>query len=259
MIRREITTRIKSMILWALGFAFMIIGGMTKFDAFGTGTGTQLNEFIQSMPRIMRVLYGMDGVDISTFEGYFGLLLLYVLIMAAVHGAFLGTSLIHLEFKERTADFLFVKPASRSELLLRKLAGGLIVIVILQAFIALFCYIVFQQAGHLDLLPKTILTTFLTHLFFFALGFFLTIAMPKSKQGQQLALLVVLLSYLSIMLSQLFNQDWILNFNPVGWFNKYLYSGSTSAILTAAALLGLLTLALTAGGMRIFQHKDIPS
>lgn len=259
MILRELTTRLKSILVWALGFIFMILGGMTKYDAFGTGSGGDLNQFIQSMPRVMRVLYGMDGIDISTFEGYFGLLLLYVLIMTAVHGAFLGTSLIHLEFKERTADFLFVKPVTRDNILLRKLAGGLIVILILQGVIAAASYSVFQGAGKLALLPKTMLATLLTHLFFFALGFCLTILMPKSRQGQQVSLIVVLLSYLSITLSQLYNQEWILNFNPLGWYNKHLYTALAGTLNLAAAIMACLIALLVGGGLLLFRHKDIPS
>lgn len=263
MIKREITTRLKSLLFWALGFAFMIIGGMTKFDAFGTAGGNELNQFVQSMPKLMRAMYGMDGIDISTFTGYFGLLLLYVLIMTAVHGAFLGTSLIHLEFKEHTADFLFVKPVTRANLLLRKLAGGLSVILILEAVIAACCYYVFRSSGQLDLLPKTIVATVLTHIVFFALGFFLTIAMPKSKQGQQLSLIVVLLCYLSITLSQLYDQVGIFDFNPVGnpigWYNRHLYTASAGTLnLAAASLIGLILL-LAGGGIYLFRRKDIPS
>ncbi len=259
MIKREIITRLKSLLVWALGFAFMIIGGMTKFDAFGADSGDQLNQFIQSMPKIMRVLYGMEGIDISTFAGYFGLLLLYVLIMVAVHGAFLGTSLIHLEFKERTADFLFVKPVTRDNLLLRKLAGGVLVILILEAVIAACCFYVFQASGQLALLPKTLAATLLTHLFFFALGFCLTIVLPKSKQGQQVSLIVVLLSYLSITLAQLYNQEWILNFNPIGWYNRHLYSASAGTLGLAAAILSGLILVMTGAGIYRFRHKDIPA
>lgn len=154
MILREIKIRWKSLLFWAIGFAFMIIGGMTKFDTFSAGGSQDLNQFIQSMPRIMRIIYGMEGIDISTFTGYFGLLLLYVLIMASIHGAFLGASLIHQEFKDRTADFLFVKPMSRDHILLRKLGSGLVMILILEAVIAACCFYVFNESGQLPCSAK---------------------------------------------------------------------------------------------------------
>lgn len=261
MIKREITTRIRSIILWAVGFAFMIIGGMTKFDAFSEGgsSGEQLNSFIRSMPRIMRIIYGMEGIDISFFEGYFGLLMLYVLIMAAVHGAFLGANLIHQEFKDRTADFLFVKPMSRDGILLRKLAGGLAVILILEAFIAASVYYVFNQAGKLSLLPRTLAAILLTHLIFFALGFLLTILLPSSKMGQQASLSVILLSYLSISLSQLYEQEWILNLSPIGWYNKHLYTATGSTLTLTAGLLTVLIVSFLGGALLRFRTKDIPN
>lgn len=261
MIQREITTRIKSIVLWALGFAFMIIGGMTKFDAFGEGGtgGEQLNAFIRSMPRIMRIIYGMEGIDIGYFEGYFGLLMLYVLIMAAVHGAFLGSALIHQEFRERTADFLFVKPMSRDQILARKLLGGLLVILILEAFIAACNFYVFSQTDKLDLLPRTMTAILLTHLFYYALGFALTVVLPRSKMGQKASLAVILLSYLSISLSQLYDQEWLLNFSPIAWYNKHLYQASAGALLAVAAILAVLILGLWGLAIVRFRRKDIPN
>lgn len=261
MIQREVTTRVKSIILWALGFAFMIIGGMTKFDAFSEGGsgGQQLNQFINSMPRIMRIIYGMEGVDIGYFEGYFGLLLLYVLIMAAVHGAFLGASLLHQEFKERTADFLFVKPMSRDRILGHKLLGGLLVIAILEAFITASLVYVFGQTDKMELLPKTMSAIILTHLLFFSLGFLLTILLPRSKMGQQAALSFILLSYFSISLSQLYEQEWLLNLSPIGWYNKHLYQAGSGQLLMTGLLLTGLILGFLALAIQRFRRKDIPN
>lgn len=259
MIRREITQRLKSILIWSAAFAFFIIGGMTKFSVFSDGGGQDLNQFVQALPRLMRVIYGMEGVDISTFTGYFGLLLLYVLIMAGIQGSFLGVALIHLEFKERTADFLFVKPRSRARLLLHKLLGGLGVILILEAVITACCYYVFSNTNSLSLLPKTLLAILLTHLFYYALGFLLTILLPKSKMGQQASLVYLLLSYVSISLSQLYDLPWLVNISPVGWFNVNLYGASDQTLLAVNLLLLVFTVLFLALGILRFNSKDIPS
>lgn len=259
MIKRELTTRLKSLFFWAVGFSFIIIGGMTEFDAFSSGNSEQLNEFIRSMPRIMRVIYGIENVDISSFEGYFSLLMLYVLIMLAIHGAFLGTSLIHREIKGRTADFLFVKPMSRDRILLRKLLGGLGIILILETAISV-CYLsVFSQTGNLELFPETLLATFATHFFFFALGFLLAILFPKTKHGQQTSLVFILVSYFSISLSQLYNQPWLLNISPIGWYSSHLFKSSPLEISFTLIFLLLLSSLFLGLAIYRFRSKDIPS
>lgn len=259
MILREIKIRWKSLLFWAIGFAFMIIGGMTKFDTFSAGGSQDLNQFIQSMPRIMRIIYGMEGIDISTFTGYFGLLLLYVLIMASIHGAFLGASLIHQEFKDRTADFLFVKPMSRDHILFRKLGSGLVMILILEAVIAASCFYVFNESGQLPLFGKTLAATLATHVFFFGLGFLFTVLLPKSRQGQQLALVIILVSYLSISLSQLYDQPWIRNLSPIGWYYARLYQSGTSELWLAGGILLTLSLGFLVLAIVRFRRKDIPN
>lgn len=259
MIKREISTRLKSIFYWAVGFAFIIIGGMTEFDAFSRGNSEQLNEFIRSMPRIMRVIYGMENVDISTFQGYFGLIMLYVLMMIAIHGAFLGASLIHREFKDRTADFLFVKPMTRDQILFRKLLSGLGIILILEAPISI-CYLyVFSQTGHLALFPETFLATFATHFFFFSLGFLLTILFSKTKHGQQAVLVFILLSYFSISLSQLYNQPWLVNITPIGWYNSHLFKSSPLEISFTLFFILLVSLLFLGLAIYRFRSKDIPS
>lgn len=259
MIRREITTRYKSMVSWSAAFAFFIIAGMTKFDAFADSGGEELNDFVQSLPRLMRVIYGMEGVDISTFEGYFNILLLYVLIMVAVQGAFLGCALIHLEFKERTADFLFVKPLSRSRILLHKLAGGLAVILMLETVIAACCYYVFSNTGNVPLLPKTLVAIIITHFFFFALGFLLTIGLPRSKHGQLASLVFIILSYFSLSLSQLYNQPLLASISPVGWYNTWTYHAEPFSFWLTTGSYLLLSLLFLGAALHQFQHKDIPS
>lgn len=259
MIRREITTRLKSVLVWALGFAFMIIGGMTKFDAFKSGSVNQLNEFIQAMPKIIRIIYGLENVDVGSFDGYFRLIMLYVFIMVAIQGTFLGTSLIHREFKDRTADFLFVKPMSRDRILAHKIFAGLSIILILDGVIALSSLYIFSQTGHLSHFPETILATFSTHLFFFSLGFLLTVLLAKTKYGQQLGLIVILGSYLSISLSQLYNQAWLSNISPIGWYNGHLFNSSALEISLALLLICLLSFIFLGLGVYRFRSKDIPN
>lgn len=259
MIIREITTRIKSILIWAAAFAFFIIGGMTEFNIFEDGGGQELNQFIQSMPRLMRVIYGMEGVDISTFQGYFGILLLYVLLMVAIHGAFLGSSLIHLEFKDRTADFLFVKPMARSSILSRKLLGGLAVILILEVFIAACCFYIFSSTDSLSILPKTLAAIVMTHIFFYTLGFLLSIALPKSKMGQQGSLLFIVISYFSISLSQLYSLPWLASLSPVGWYNTWIYKAEHSSYLLATGIFLLLSIIFCILAINRFKTKDIPA
>lgn len=255
MILREIKSRIKGNLLWIAAFAFFIIGGMTKFDAF-QGSDNNMNQMVQALPRIMRIMYGMEGVDISKFSGYFGILLFYVFIMLAIHGAFLGVSLMYGEFKDRTADFLFTKPASRTSLLIKKCLAALGIILIIQVAIGLFCAYVFHRADSLKLLPETLFASLIIHLFFFAAGFAFSLWAPSPKQGQQISLLVILLGYLAIIFSSLYDIPALANITPLGYFKTKIYEAN---LLPGGLLILLLSLILIISGLYAFKKKDIPA
>ena len=85
---------------------------------------------------------GIGSLDLATVDGYFGLLYLYLVIMASIHAAMLGATMISKEERDKTAEFLFVKPISRTTVITAKL-GASIVIVIVFNLVTLLSSIVF--------------------------------------------------------------------------------------------------------------------
>lgn len=72
---------------------------MWKFGA-EYSSNQSLNELVGQLPSGVRVLLGIRGTfDLSTANGYYGLLYYYIVIMAAIHSAMLGADYC----KRRTA------------------------------------------------------------------------------------------------------------------------------------------------------------
>ncbi len=67
----------------------------------------------------------MNGVDLSTVLGYFGFVFLFVQICLAIQAANYGFSLVSIEEREWTADFLLAKPVGRTQILTSKLLAAL--------------------------------------------------------------------------------------------------------------------------------------
>ncbi|XJZ27227.1 ABC transporter permease subunit [Bacillota bacterium Lsc_1132] len=73
----------------------------------------------------------MGSLDLTTAIGYFGVLVLYLLLMTAIHALTLGANLVAKEERDRTAEFLLAKPISRRKMISAKLMAGLFQILIL--------------------------------------------------------------------------------------------------------------------------------
>ena len=88
-IRREIRAHYKGLIGWSVGMLFMVIAGMAKYGAIATG-GQQAIQLFKTFPKPVLVIAGINGLDVSTVIGYFGVLYLYILLMATIHAAMIG-------------------------------------------------------------------------------------------------------------------------------------------------------------------------
>ena len=84
-------------------------------------------------------------------DGYFGLLYLYLVIMASIHAAMLGAAIISKEERDKTAEFLFVKPISRATIISAKLGASIVIVVIfnLVTLLSSIVFVDFFNAGKL--------------------------------------------------------------------------------------------------------------
>ena len=124
-VKRELKANRKSLLLWSIGVLFMVGVGMGKYAGMN-GTGETMNELMAEMPKSLQAIMGSGGFDLSTAIGYYGLLFLYLVIMATIHAVMLGANIIAKEERDKTAEFLLVKPISREKVITAKLLASLI-------------------------------------------------------------------------------------------------------------------------------------
>ncbi|WP_088071908.1 signal peptidase I, partial [Gottfriedia luciferensis] len=108
---REMRTYRKSIIFWCIGIIFLVGTGMAKYKA--TASNGQITELFHQMPKSLQAIMGSGALDLSKASGYFGILVLYLFLMATIHAAMIGSNIIAKEERDKTAEFLFVKPISR--------------------------------------------------------------------------------------------------------------------------------------------------
>ncbi|UYZ21255.1 ABC transporter permease subunit [Mesobacillus jeotgali] len=127
--KREMKANLKSLIIWSIGVIFMVASGMGKFSSL-EGTGQSMNALMADMPKSLQAIMGTGSLDLSTPIGYFGVLFLYLAVMGAIHAAMLGSNIIAKEERDKTVEFLLVKPVSRTKMITSKLLAALVNILI---------------------------------------------------------------------------------------------------------------------------------
>ncbi|WP_318614088.1 ABC transporter permease subunit [Sporosarcina sp. YIM B06819] len=129
-VRREWKANTKSLLMWCIGVVAMVGGGMGKYAGLGN-TGDSLNELMAQMPASLQAIMGTGSLDLTTIDGYYGVLYLYLLVMMSIHAAILGATIVSKEERDKTAEFLFVKPVSRARVISAKLATSVVIVFIL--------------------------------------------------------------------------------------------------------------------------------
>ncbi len=122
--RQEFRMSIRSVITWSVAIALLILIYVSLFSSFAADAAL-LMTMLSNFPEALLQAFGLSGVDLSQILGYFGLAFLFVQICLAIQAAGYGFSLVSVEEREWTADFLLTKPVTRSQILTSKLLAAL--------------------------------------------------------------------------------------------------------------------------------------
>lgn len=185
---RELKANRKALIIWSVCMFLLIVSGMSKYTVYSSGNG---NEVFNKMPYSLKALLGIGSFDVAKMSGFFAFLFPYIEITAAIHAVLLGSGIIAKEERDKTTEFLMVKPISLRTILTSKLLAAFFNIVILN-IVTLFSSIVMVNAYNKGKdvsgeIAMFILSMFIVQLIFLSLGALLSAFMKNPKASGSIA------------------------------------------------------------------------
>jgi ABC-2 type transport system permease protein len=188
----------KSLIIWCIGLLMMIAGGMGKYSAI-SGTGQSVNELIAQMPGSIQSIMGVGSFDLTKASGYFGVLFLYLVIMAAVHASMLGANIFSKEERDKTSEFLFAKPVSRNKIITEKLLAAFVNILIFNTIALIASIIIVGYYGRGEEIAgdiiKLMIGMFVLQLMFMLIGTGIAAASKKPESAASAAAGILLVTF----------------------------------------------------------------
>ncbi|WP_079507410.1 ABC transporter permease subunit [Mesobacillus jeotgali] len=198
--KRELKANGKSLMIWCVGVIFMVASGMGKYSSL-EGTGQSMNTLMADMPKSIQAIMGTGSLDLSTPIGYFGVLFLYLAMMAAIHAVILGSNIIAKEERDKTVEFLLVKPISRTRMITEKLSAALVnILAINLVTFASSVGMVLKYAEGQDIvgdITMLMIGMFILQLIFLAIGTATAAAFKNAKKATSLATGILLLLFIS--------------------------------------------------------------
>ncbi len=248
MFLRELKANRKALIIWSTCMALLVLSGMGKYTAYSAGGAS--SDIFNKMPYSVKALLGFGSFDVTTMSGYFAMLFLYLELAAAIHAVLLGSGIIAKEERDKTTEFLMVKPVSRIAILASKFLAAFLNIAVMN-IVSLLSSIVMVSAYNKgkDITAEIgmfFISMFIVQLVFLAAGAAVAACIRNPKASGSLSVGILLASFMISKVTDLYDKLNVLNLLvPFKYFSyKDIVEGkglnfmiALLSVLLAAALL----------------------
>lgn len=248
---RELKANRKALIIWSICMFLLVVSGMGKYTAYSSGGAS--NDVFNKLPYSMKALLGMGSFDVTTMSGFYAMLFLYIELAAAIHAVLLGSGIVSKEERDKTTEFLMVKPVPRATIISSKFLAALVNIAVLN-LVSLFSSLMMVSAynkgkdisGEITLF---LLSMFVVQLLFLSVGAVLAAIIRNPKASGSLSVGILMASFVISKVTDLNDRLDILNLlSPFKYFSyqdlvdgKGLNFGIAALSLLLVAVFSVLT------------------
>ncbi|HPH97177.1 MAG TPA: ABC transporter permease subunit [Anaerolineaceae bacterium] len=257
---RELKANFKSLIIWSVIVILLIFMAVTKFSAFASDPETA--KMLDSMPQPLLKALNMHAFNLTTVEGFYGIMFIYFALMAAIAAAMWGSDMISKEERDKTVEFSLVLPVSRSRVITAKALAALVncvAFVLITWGVSLVAVQSYNPGKTFyDFLTLEMLSMFLLELIFLALGLLLGCAMKQYKLAGSTAVGIILVTYfMSIISSMQENLDFLKYFTPFKYYDAGELFRKNSLDGGFLLLTAVIILVCLAGSYWIYNKRDL--
>ena len=258
-LKRELRAGRKAFLFWMIGMFLLCYVGIIKYESYTT-SGSMM-ELLNSFPRVVLAIMGAVGVDIGKLSGYTALMFYYVLICAVIYAVHLGSAAVTRESVDKTYEFVFTKPCSRSRVLGLKLAAAYLYLTLFCIFNGVFALMAVSSLNAAENVTGITwfctLTSFLVSALFVALSAFFASMAKKPEKGTLYGNLAFLYAFiLGVAYNMLENPGVLKLISPFNYFSAVdQVAQKLDVPLTIVTL--VLTCAFLLGSFARFGRKDL--
>ena len=254
----EMKAHRKSLIIWCVAMLLMVGSGMSKYDVYST-SGQSINDVMGKLPKVVQAIFGIGAFDLSKASGFYALLFLYLVLMTTIHAAMLGANIIAKEERDKTTEFLMVKPISRDKIITAKLSAAFVNIIILNivtliSSIAIVGYFSKGESVNSDIV-LLMAGMFILQLMFMFIGTALAAVSKKPKTAPAVATGIILAAYLlSTAIDINIKLESLKYFTPFKYFEakNLIPSGAFEPVYV---ILSILIIAVSLSTTYVFYRK----
>ncbi len=258
--KRELRANLRATIFWCIGIAAFAGIGFVKYSGVA-GAGADINMIFDMLPRIVRIAFGMGTLPVYEPHGYFACLYVWLCFLAYTQSALLGGTILAKEERDKTADFIFTKPVTRTDVIFGKLlAGAVCTIAVTACAWAVLAGVFYVQVTDTALIGKmnlSMLGMALAQMMFFTVGIMFSALIRSHQKAGQAAAATVFCTYMISVAIDMTNRLELLRvLTPFQYFSagRIIQNGIEMRYILLAAALCAAAVYIT---IRAFARRNI--
>lgn len=259
--KHDLKIGLKPFIFWTIGLAFLLFVGMTKFIGVSGGTGNEMALILDKIPKIILLVFGMGEVDILSAGGFYSVLENYVIICTVIYAIQLGSNSVARESIDKTYEFIFTKPCTRSYILSNKILAAFTYLFIFCILNLIFSYATFIILDINNTIVKEMIlfaiSNTLIGILFFSISIFLAAFANKTEKGISNSYKIFMLTYIFSVIYDIF--DWTKLMKIVVPFKYFravdLLSGKLDVLFVLISLVFSFIFMVLA--FKAFENRDL--
>jgi ABC-2 type transport system permease protein len=261
--KQEFKMSIRSVIIWSLALIVLIFIVMSLFSDMAADAEL-MNEMMEEFPDELLAAFGMTGLDMSTVLGFYSFIFLFCQICLAIQASNYGFSLVSIEEREKTADFLLAKPVGRSKILTSKIlsAGtGLAITNIVVWITTLVTINLFRDGRAYDTtaLLLLLLSIAIFQLFFLSVGMLISLLVKRVRNVTPFSMALVFGMYLLNAFGNMLGEDTLEIITPFKHFDANYIINNAAYDLPLVLLSVVIIIVSIVGSYLLYARRNIAS
>jgi ABC-2 type transport system permease protein len=257
---KELRLTRKMMMIW--GALIVIFTGFAAIEfVVLKDTLAELAEAMDSYPKIVSVLFGLNGVRVDTALGGYQCMVFWNNLLAYFFAGFLGVYAVAREEKFGTSEFLFSKPFRRSRVVWAKIWAAVTNLAIFSLTVGVMTFLcIILPLGDMNVVGTHITITFgmfLTQIVLFAIGLLISSAVKNYKTASLFTTLAVMVFYvINFTLDYAGTMNYLNFLTPIRYFEVMSVSANGLNPLYIVLSLAIISVSFFEAGRR-YTRKDL--
>jgi len=261
--KQEFRMHRQSVIAWSVAVTVLMLIYISLFSSMAKEAAL-LNEMMTKFPKALLIAFGLNGVNLATILGFFSLVFLFVQLCLAIQAANYGFSLVSVEEREWTADFLLPKPVGRTQILTSKFLAVLagLTITNIVVWISSFGLInVFKGDATYDAQPLLLmlLSIVVFQLFFLTVGLVISLLVKRIRSVLPYSMGLAFGMYVLSVFGDMLGENVLEKITPFKHFDpSYVIQHGTYDLPLVLISVVVIVVSLV-GSYVLYARRDIPS